>query len=1041
MKAPNLSEWAIRHPVVVQFLMLAVLVGGVFSYLLLGRAEDPSFSVKTMIVRLDWPGATAREMADLVADPLEKRLQELGNLDYVKTYARPGTAVMQVQLRHDVRGRDVGDAWYQVRKKLTDSRRELPDGVLGPVFDDEYGDVYSALYMISGDGLSNAELKRYAEAVRKVLLRVENVAKVSLVGDLAQRIYLEFSHAKLAALGIPPTDIFDAVRRQNAMLAAGSVETDADRIHLRVGGAANDEAGLAAVPVQGEGRSFRLGDIARISRGYEDPPSFLVRHAGRVAVGVAVVMADGGNVLKLGGDLKEAVARLRADLPLGVRLEQVADQPQVVEESVGEFLRAFAEALATVLFVTFLSLGLRAGAVVALSVPIVLGAVFIVMHMAGMNLDRITLGALIIALGLLVDDAIIAVETMMVKMQQGVERARAATFAWTSTAMPMLTGTLVTAAGFLPVGLARSVAGEYAGHIFTVVTLALVVSWIVAVIVTPYLGVKLLPDGGGHGGAQGAGPAGRDPYATRPYQALRAMVAWSVRRRGAVLALTVAALGAAGFGMGFVQQQFFPASPRLELFIEIRTPEGSGIGATDRAARKAEALLARDPDVATFVTYVGRGSPRFFLALNPILPNDNFAQTVILTRSIEARERLRAKLERAFADGAVPEARVRVDRLVFGPPVGFPVQFRVVGPDAAALRDIARKVRDVMRANPRTVDAHLDWHEQAKRIRLEIDQDRARAFGLDNALIARTLQSMLSGLPVAEHREGSELVGIVARAVPAERLNLDQLPDLTIRAPGGASVPLAQVARLAYDFEEPIVWRRDRNLELTVRSDVVPGVQAPTVTGEILPALEPLKAALPDGYRIDVGGAAEESDKANAALVTVFPAMILATLTLLVVHLQCFSRVALVLLTAPLGIIGTVAALLAFDAAFGFVAVLGVIALGGMIMRNTIILMDQISHDLDAGVEPYEAVVESTVRRARPVVLTALAAVLAMVPLTRSVFWGPMAMSIMGGLIGATLLSLFVLPALYAAWFRVRVPEPAAWAGAAAVAPSPAPSR
>ena len=1014
----NLSEWSVKHPAVVLFLIIATSAAGAFSYFQLGRAEDPSFTIKTMIVQAFWPGATAEDIQRLVAEPLEKRLQELPQLDYVRTYARPGAAVMQVQLKDFVRGREATDTWYQVRKKISDSRSDLPQGVVGPVFNDEYGDVFSAVYMLTGDGVTRADLKRYGERIRTSLLRVPDVSKVVLIGDQPERVFVEMSHRKLATLGISIQSIFDAVGRQNAVTAAGSVQTGADRVEVRVTGAFAGLDAIRSVPIEAGGRTFRLGDIAAVTRGYEDPPAFLVTHNGKPAVGVAVAMAEGANVLALGENLKTAIADLRQNIPVGVTIDQISDQPRVVEESVGEFLRSFAEALAIVLLVSFISLGWRTGIVVALSVPLVLAIVFLVMQSAGMNLDRITLGALIVALGLLVDDAIIAVEMMVVKMEQGFDRLKAATFTWESTAFPMLTGTLVTAAGFLPVGFARSTAGEYAGNIFWVVGLALVVSWIVAVTFTPYLGVKLLPNFAAHrGGAKGAADA---MYDTRLYRALRRGIDWSLRRRRIVMALTLIAFLASIVGMGFVQQQFFPTSSRPELFIEVRMPEGASIGATAAASRKAEALLAGDADVAYHTTYVGQGSPRFFLALNPVLPNPSFALTVIMTKGPEARERLKAKLEAAVATGAVPEARVRIDRLNFGPPVGFPVQFRVVGPDPLKVRDIAGQVREIMRTDPNAIDVQLEWNEQVKNVRLEVDQDRARAFGLNTQEIAQTLQTLLSGVTISEYREGIELIKVVARATTEERLDLARLGDLTILTRGGAAVPLAQVARFEYGFEEPILWRRNRDMVLTVRSDVAPGVQAPTVTNAILPKLSDLKASLPAGYRIDTGGAIEESAKANAALFKVFPVMFLAMLALLMFQLQSFSKLFLVFSTAPLGLIGAVAALLAFNAPFGFVALLGVIALAGMIMRNTVILVDQIDADLAAGLEPWDAIVQSTVRRARPVVLTALAAILAMIPLARSVFWGPMALSIMGGLLVATVLTLFFLPALYAAWFRVK---------------------
>ena len=1020
MQRFNLSAWAVRHPALVLFLIIATSLAGAHSYLALGRAEDPSFTIKTMIVQVAWPGATAEDVQRLVAEPLEKRLQELPQLDYVRTYSRPGAAVLTVQLKDRVRGREAGDTWYQVRKRLNDSRSELPQGVVGPFFNDEYGDVYSAVYMLTGEGVTRADLKRYAEIMRTGLLRVKDVSKVALVGDVPERIFVEISHRKLATLGIAPQVIFDAIARQNAIVAAGAIDTPADRIEVRVTGAFKGVEALRAVPIEAGGQTFRLDDIATVTRAFEDPPSSFVTHKGKPALGVAVAMAENANVLELGERLKAAVAELRQAIPLGVEIEQIADQPKVVADSVGEFLTSFAEALAIVLVVSFISLGWRTGIVVALSVPLVLAVVFVVMQSLGMNLDRITLGALIIALGLLVDDAIIAIEMMVVKMEQGFDRMKAAAFAWDSTAFPMLTGTLVTAAGFLPVGFAQSTAGEYAGNIFSVVALALVVSWLVAVIFTPYLGVKLLPDFGARR-AHAQAHEGHDAiYDTRLYRGLRGVVTWSLRRRFLVIGTTLGAFLAAGAGMGFVQQQFFPTSSRPELFIEVRMPEGTSIEATAASARKAEQLLKNDPDVATYTTYVGQGSPRFFLALNPVLPNSSFALTVIMTKSAEARERLKAKLEAAVASGHVPEARVRIDRLNFGPPVGFPVQFRVVGTDAAKVRDIAGQVREIMRSEPNAVDVQLEWNEQVKNIALAVDQDRARALGLNTQDIAQTLQTLLSGVAVSEYREGTELIRVVVRAAREERVDPARIGDLTVLTRGGRAVPLAQVAQISYGFEEPILWRRNRDLVLTVRADVAPGVQAPTVTNAILPKLANIKASLPPGYRIDTGGAIEESAKANEALFRIFPVMFLVMLTLLMIQLQSFSKLFLVFSTAPLGLIGAVAALLAFNQPFGFVALLGVIALAGMIMRNTVILVDQIDHDLADGRSAWDAIVESTVRRARPVVLTALAAILAMIPLSRSVFWGPMAVSMMGGLLVATVLTLVFLPALYAAWFAVQ---------------------
>jgi len=1020
----NLSRFAITHRALTLFAILLLGAAGFYSYLNLGRAEDPSFTIKVMVISAAWPGATASEMQAQVADPIEKKLQTLPNLDRVESYSRPGVSFVQVFLADTTRPSDVKEMWYQVRKKIGDVRGDLPSGVVGPAFNDEYGDVYSALYMLSGAGATPAELKRQAELMRQRLLRVPNVEKVDLIGERPERIYIEFSHARLANLGITPAQIFDSVARQNAVVAGGAVDTKADRINLRLTGAFTGAEAIAEVPVNVGGALVRLGDIATVKRGYEDPATYIIRQQGRPALGLGVSMSQGANILTLGADINAAMAEAMAELPVGIDVVQVADQPHIVAESVGEFLKTFAEALIIVLVVSFLSLGFRSGIVVALSVPLVLAIVFLVMFASGMDLHRITLGALIIALGLLVDDAIIAIEMMVVKMEEGWDRMSAASFAWTSTAFPMLTGTLVTAAGFLPVGFARSSSGEYAGGIFWVVGIALVASWFVAVLFTPYLGTVLLPNMKRHHGAH-------DLHDGRLYRMLRAMLEFCLRHRFVVIGTTVALFATAVVGFGHVQQQFFPTSTRTELFVEMRLPEGTAIAVTEATAQKAEALIGSDPDILTSTTYVGQGAPRFWLGLNPVLPNPNFAQIVIVAKDVAGRERLKARLDAAVAEGALPEARVRVDRFVFGPPVGFPVQFRIVGPDPLKVRDIADKVRQVMAADPAILDAHLNWGEQVKSITLSVDQDRARALGTTPRDLAETLQTLLSGYTVTQYREGNLLIGVVARAIPEERVDLERLAALTVANHNGVAVPLGQVARIAYTSEEPILWRRDRDLVLTARADVKDGVQPPDVTTRLLPKLAAVKASLPAGYRIETGGSIEESAKANKALAAVFPVMIIVMLTLLMLQLQSFSRLALVIATAPLGLIGASAALLVTHQPFGFVALLGLIALAGMIMRNTVILVDQIDHDIAAGATPHRAIVEATLRRARPVVLTALAAVLGMIPLAESVFWGPMAITIMGGLLVATALTLLVVPALYATWFRVKVKEELPAAGLA----------
>jgi multidrug efflux pump subunit AcrB len=1026
MRGFNLSAWALAHPAFVLFLILAFAVAGLQSYLGMGRAEDPSFTMKTMVITAAWPGATADEVQRQVADRIEEKLQELPNLDFLQTYCLPGKAVIQVQLRDTTAPRDVPHTWYLIRKKVGDIRHTLPEGVEGPFFDDEYSDVYTALYAIVGDDFGHAERKRLARDARRRLLRIKGVEKVVLFGDQPEKVFVEFSHRKLATLGVPPATVFDSLKRQNAVAAAGSVETPTDRIFVRVDGPFDTSARVKTVPVQAGGRVFRLGDIAEVRRGYEDPASFTMRYNGRPAVGIGVVMSPGENMLRLGAALEAEHKRIAADLPAGAEMHPVAFQPRVVEESVGEFERSFAEALLIVLGVGFLSLGLRSGVVVALCVPLVLAGTLVVMKALGMNLDRITLGALIIALGLLVDDAIIAIEMMLVKIEQGWDRVRAASHAWTATAFPMLVGTLVTVAGFIPIGFANSAAGEYAGGIFWVVGIALVVSWFAAVVFAPYLGVRLLPNRGAHHPA-------RDPYQRWYYRGFRSLLALCTRHPRLVVGGTIGLFVAGLIGLDKLEKNFFPQSARPELLVELRLPEGSSFEATAAEVAKLERILDGDPEIESFTVYTGAGAPRFLLPINPDLPNPSFAKFVIVTRGRESRERLRDRLLPLFAgDHTFALPRGRILRLDLGPPVGFPVQFRVVGPDRVKVREIASRVRDVVREEPTALDAQLEWHEPSKVVRLQLDQDRARALGLSPADIADTLQTLLSGTRLSQYREGTELIDVVARAVPEERLKLDGLPDLNLITPAGNTVSLSQVATVTYQLEEPILWRRNRETVLSVRADVVDGAQPPDVTARILPRLEAIRADLPPGYRIDTGGSVEESVKANSALFSVFPVMILVMFTLLMAQVQHFAKALLVFAISPLGLVGAVLFMHLFHAPFGFVSLLGVIALAGMDMRNSVILIDQIEQDVAAGASVREAVIGATVRRARPVALTAATAILAMVPLTRSVFWGPMAVAIMGGLSVATFLTLINLPALYVLCFRARPPAPPEQLGAPA---------
>jgi multidrug efflux pump len=1018
MKRFNLSRWAVAHPTLILFLMIVLGVAGFFSYRGLGRAEDPSFTVKVVNVSAIWPGATAKEMQTQVADPIEKKLQELPYFEKVQTYSKPSFTAMQITFRDSTPAKDVPYLFYLLRKKLADVQGQLPAGLLGPTVNDEFSDVDSILYMMTGEGADYAQLKKAAEGLRQRLLKVPDVTKVNLYGAQEERVFVEFSHAKLATLGVTPQALFDSLAKQNNVTPAGTVETSAQRVPLRVTGALDGVEAVAATPVESNGRVFRLGDIATVTRGFVDPPTFVARQEGKPALGIGVVTAKGANILDLGQQVQQATADFMKAVPQGIDVEQIADQPKVVERAVGEFVTSFIEALAIVLFVSFLALGWRTGIVVATSVPLVLAIVFVVMNAMSIDLHRITLGALIIALGLLVDDAIIAVEMMVVKMEQGWDRVRAAAFAWESTAFPMLTGTLVTAVGFLPIGFASSAVGEYAGGIFWIVAIALVASWFVAVIFTPYIGVKLLPNIAVH--------HNHDPHAvyeTRTYRVLRRMVQWCVDHRIKVVLATVGVFALSVVGFGNVQQQFFPLSERPELFLQLRLPEGTAFNVTEKSVKKAEALLKDDKDIATYTAYVGQGSPRFWLGLNPQLPNEAFAEIVIVSRDVQARERIKARLEKAVAAGELTEARVRIDRFNFGPPVGFPVQFRVIGPDANTVRDIAYQVRDVVRQNPNVREPQLDWNEQSPYLKLVVDQDRARALGLTPQDVSQALAMLISGAQVTTIRDGIEKVGVVARAVPSERLDLGSVGDLTVTSRNGVAVPLQQIARIEYAHEEPIMWRRNRDMAITVRTDVADGVQAPDVTNQIWPKLQQIRDRLEPAYRIEPGGAFEESAKGNASIFVLFPLMAIAMLTLLMIQLQSFSRLLLVFLTAPLGVIGASFGLNVANQPFGFVALLGLIALAGMIMRNAVILVDQIESDVTQGLTRREAIVEATVRRARPVVLTALAAILAMIPLSRSAFWGPMAITIMGGLFVATFLTLLYLPGLYALWFRKRLDE------------------
>jgi multidrug efflux pump subunit AcrB len=1009
----NLSAWALKHSSFVLFLMLLLGASGVYAYLHLGQMEDPSFTVKAMVVQAQWPGATAAQMAEQVTDRLEKKLQEIPEVDYLTSYAKPGETQITVLLREAVPAARVPGVWYEVRKKLDDIRHTLPRGVQGPAFNDEFGDTFGNLYAFTSDGFDYADLRRHVDQARDEFLRVPDVGKIQYLGVQDEKIFVETSTAKLSSLGIDPRLIEDTLRNTNGIEPAGVVESGEQRVALRVSGEFDSVEAIADIGIQANGRSLRLGDIARVYRGFVDPPSSKMHFGGQEAIGLAIAMRDGGDVIELGRNLDAAAARIRAALPVGIEIHTVSNQPAVVKASVHEFTRSLAEALVIVLGVSFLSLGWRTGIVVMLSIPLVLAITFLAMYALGIDLQRISLGALIIALGLLVDDAIIAVEMMALKLEQGFDRMRAATHAYATTALPMLTGTLITAAGFLPVGLAKSGAGEYTISIFQVVGIALVASWFVAVLFTPWLGFKLLPE---------RLHAHESDYSRGFYGAFRRVLEACLRRRGAVLGLTLALfVGSIGLFRA-VPQQFFPASSRPELVVDLWLPQGAGFAATEAAATALEDRLLDDKDVAAVTGYLGVGSPRFYLPLDVQLPNLNFAQLIVMTRGENVRDAVLARIEGHFRRD-FPNVRGRVSRLENGPPVGYPVQLRVSGPDAARLAPVIAQVEAVLRADPQVRNINTDAGERLQVVRLDVDQDKARALGITTREIAGATQNSLSGHATTQYREGDQLIDVVARLDEAERTDLDNLKDAKVYLRDGRFVPLSQVARLSLGSEDSVLRRRDRMASVTVRADVVAGAQGPDVTARVWPAIEKIAAALPLGYRIEIGGAAESSAESQASIAAVVPLAIGVILVLLMIQLHSMKKMALALATAPLGLIGVAAVLAGLRVPFGFVAMLGTIALAGMIMRNSVILIDQIGQDLEAGLAPWDAVVGSTLRRFRPIVLTALAAILAMVPLTHSTFWGPMAWAIMGGLTVATLLTLLVLPVSYAALYRIASPR------------------
>ncbi|KAA3499397.1 AcrB/AcrD/AcrF family protein [Rhizobium rhizogenes] len=1013
----NLSALAVRERAVTLFFIVLLAAAGAYAFVKLGRAEDPSFTIKTLTVTSVWPGATAHEMQDLVAEPLEKRLQELTWYDRVETTTRPGYAFLTVTLRDDTPASAVEGEFYQARKKLGDEARNLPPGVIGPFVNDEYSDVSFALYALKAKGMAMRDLVRQAETIRQDMLHVPGVKKINILGEQPEQIFVEFSYSKLATLGISAQDIASALQRRNTVTPAGSIDTQGPQVFIRFDGAYDSVESIAETPIVAGGRVLKLSDFAEVRRGYQDPATYLIRHEGEPAIMLGVVMQQGWNGLELGKALEDRSSTIAQTLPLGMTLAKVSDQAVNIQEAVGEFMLKFAMALGVVLFVSLVSLGWRVGIVVALAVPLTLGVVFLIMLETGRFFDRITLGALILALGLLVDDAIIAIEVMVVKMEEGMDRIKAAAYAWSHTAAPMLSGTLVTIIGLMPVGFAKSAAGEYAGNIFWIVGFALIVSWFVAVIFTPYLGVKMLPEikpvEGGHHAI----------YNTPNYRRLRSLIEFAVRHKFLTCGLVGVIMAASVVGMGSVKQQFFPTSDRPEVLVEVRMPEGTSIETTTATVAKLEGWLKEQPETKIATSYVGQGAPRFFFAMAPELPDPAFAKIVVLTSDAHTREALKHRLREAVSSGLAPEANVRVTQLVFGPYTPFPVEFRIMGPDPDELYKISDQALAIMKTVPDVRQPNRDWGNRTPVLRFIPDQDRLNLIGLSPAEAAQQMQLLLSGVPITQVRENIRNVPVVARSAGENRLDPSRLSDFSLMSRNGRPVPLDQIGHSEIRFEEPIMKRRDRTPVITIRSDINEATQPPEVSQQVFKALQPLIASLPVGYRIEMGGNIEESLKANGALVKIFPAMVAAMLIVIILQVRSLSTMTMVMLTGPLGLAGVVPMLLIFNQPFGFNAILGLIGLAGILMRNTLILTEQIKENQAAGLDDYHAVIEATVQRTRPVILTALAAVLAFIPLTHSVFWGSMAYTLIGGTAVGTVMILLFLPALYAAWFRIKPPK------------------
>jgi multidrug efflux pump len=1024
----NISRWALEHAPLTRYLMVVLMVLGLAAYFQLGQDEDPPFTFRAMVVQAFWPGATAQQMAEQVADKVERTLQEVPHADIIRTYTKPGEMLVMFQLKDSTPPKEVPDAWYQVRKKIGDMRSTLPTGVIGPVFNDQFGDVYGSIYALSADGFSVEELRQHAEDVRAQLLKVPDVAKVELFGVQAEKLYVEISHKRLAELGIDLNQVIAQISAQNTVEGAGVLNAGSQNVQLRVDGALATPDSLRQLPIRatnpatGQASSLRLGDIADIRRAYIDPPATMVRHQGKPVIALGVAMTKGGDILAMGQALSAQIDALRPNLPLGIDISQVQDQPKVVSRSVNEFVGTLVEAVVIVLMVSFLSLGLHThpwridiwpGLVVAITIPLVLAITFVTMFYWGVGLHKISLGSLIIALGLLVDDAIIAVEMMVRKLEEGYDRLHAATHAYEVTSMPMLTGTLITAAGFLPIGMAQSTVGEYTFAIFAVTSAALVISWLVSVYFVPYLGAWLLHTHKANDGTP------HELFDTPFYSRFRALVDRCVEHRWVTIGVTLLIFALGIVGMGRVQQQFFPDSSRSEILVDLWLPEGATLQASEEVAKRFEARMLKEEGLQSVTAWVGSGVPRFYLPLDQVFPQANVSQFILLPQDFKVREELRQRLPELLAS-EFPEVRGRVKLLPSGPPVAYPVQFRVVGDDMRQVRQWADTTKELLRANPNMRGVNDNWNEQIKALRLVIDQDKARALGVTSQSMAQTTRALFSGSTIGQFREGDRLIDIVLRQPQAERDTLTDLGNAYVVTSSGRSIPLTQIAHIEHGWEPGVLWREGRKYAVTVQGDVIEGVQGATVTHQIWPDMAKLRERMPPGMDIEIAGAVAESAKGQGSIAVGAPLMIFIMLTLLMMQLQSFSRTLLVVLTAPLGIAGVAAALLILNRPFGFVALLGFIALLGMIMRNSVILIDQIEQDRARGVPAWEAIVESAVRRFRPIVLTAAAAVLAMIPLSRSTFWGPMAVAIMGGLIVATALTLLALPAMYAAWFRVR---------------------